>query len=69
VPIYLKWANILVDRQRAVDDADAVTIELGGSSRVDRGGDRVGRRWTANAVDNDDAAIIELGGSGPRALH
>jgi len=34
----------MADRQRTVDDAEAVTIELGGSYRLDIGGDRVGRR-------------------------
>jgi len=57
----------MADRQRTVDDAEAVTIELGGSYRLDRGGDRVGRRWTANAVD--EAAIIEFDWSGRRTLH
>jgi len=49
--LYLKWANILPDRQRVVDDVEGVTIELEASSRVDRGGDRVGWR-RSNSVSS-----------------
>jgi len=42
-----------------VDDDDAVMIELGGRSRPDRGGERVGGRRSNSASDDGDAAIID----------